>query len=422
MFSNNKKLYELIKRYGYSSRNLSNEEKDKISKEIENAAKDFDEIKKDLIKEASELFEYNTSNFKQSSEGLKYQLELLKKNEPDYNLLKESLDLDSKTDTFSETLFKNDLDLKNKNIVIKIYRVRTTADVVAQSQTSNNSCLLLLHGTRGQNIEGILKEGFRPSQSGKFGPGVYLTNSSRIAFRYANSFVNDEGVPKKMTYLFVNKVSQTDAQEPPRKLRKLTHSEDPTESNSFFAKSNTPKAEYRNGKKIKSSRASKFFISRVFKDNWQDYISGQPVLKVFQDDFFSKNQVSLQDSPQDKFDSKENKISKGTFQVNLEEGKIAVAHHDLVTPAYLIEIEQKLSLSELVNDILYIKFNVYRFHEEGIDMNSNLSVNSLHQSSTTKLENYSLENFLAELEKEISANQQAQIEFIKSKFYLKAKI
>ena len=95
-----------------------------------------------------------------------------------------------------------------------------------------------------------MKEGFKPSQGGRFGPGVYLTNSFKMACRYGDCFVNDEGVPKKMTYLFVNKVRQTDPEEPPRKLCKVTQTEEPTKGNSFFAMQNS-KPHYRNGKKLR---------------------------------------------------------------------------------------------------------------------------------------------------------------------------
>ena len=61
------------------------------------------------------------------------------------------------------------------------------------------------------------------------------------------------------------------------------------------------------------------------------------------------------------------------------------------------------------------------FNNDTKDTTSTLSEDLLNQSTLTKLENYSLENFLVELEKEISVNQQAQIEFIKSKFDYKAK-
>ena len=362
MFSNDNQLTEFIETFSKHKdvlRNLCNEEKDKLSKEIENVSEHFD-VKRDyLIKEANELFEYNTSNFKHSSEGLKYTFELLKKDDPDCNLLKESLDLDSETETFSGTVLKKDLDLHDKSIVYKIYRIRTTANAVAQSQTSNKSNILLLHGTRGQNIKGILKEGFKPSQGGKFGPGVYLTNSFRWASSYGKCFINDEGTPKKMTYLFVNKVRLNDAEGPPRKLHKVTPSKEPTENNPYFAKPNTPIPTYINGKKIVHLDILGFLRHGVC---WQDYNNGDQVLNVFKANSPSLTQVNLKDSSQDMFDSEENKISMGNFQVDVEDEKIAVAHHNLVTPAYLIEIEGKQSLSEFVNDILYVKFNVRRFN------------------------------------------------------------
>ena len=175
MFSNDQKLTEFIERFSGNKdvlRKLCNEEKDKINKEIENEVKEFNETKEYLLKEANELFEYNTSNFKQSSEGFKYKLELLKKDDPDYKILKESLGLDPKTNNVSGTILKKDLGVKDKGIVYNIYRVKTTDNFAPQSETSNRSSLLLLHGPRRQNIAGILNEGFKPSQGGRFGPGV----------------------------------------------------------------------------------------------------------------------------------------------------------------------------------------------------------------------------------------------------------
>ena len=299
MFSNDKKLTDFIETFSENQEVLSklcNEEKAKISNEIENVVKEFDETKKYLIKEANELFAYSTSNFKQSSEGFKNKLELLKKDEPDYSLLKESLDLDSKTHTFSGTALKKDLGLKDKSNVYKIYRVGTTDNVAAQSQSSNNSNILLLHGTRGQNIERILKEGFRLSQDGSYGPGVYLTNSYRIASGYGNCFVNDEGVPKKVIYLFVNKVRQTDTEGPPSKLRKVTHSEESTESFLSFAKFNPSKAAYKNGKKMGPKSSSKIFKVGNSSDHVLKMLKAHP----------TRTPVSLEDSSQDKFDSEEN--------------------------------------------------------------------------------------------------------------------
>ena len=103
MFSNHKKLDEFIETLSENQnvlRNLCNEEKTKINREFENSVKEFDETKEYLIKEANELFEYKTSKFKKSFSEFKYKLQLLKNDDPDYNILKESLDLDSIKDVF----------------------------------------------------------------------------------------------------------------------------------------------------------------------------------------------------------------------------------------------------------------------------------------------------------------------------------
>ena len=50
------------------------------------------------------------------------------------------------------------------------------------------------------------------------------------------------------------------------------------------------------------------------------------MFKIFQQKDGSR--VSLEDSPQDESDSDESRASKGTFQVDPEEEKVAVAHHD----------------------------------------------------------------------------------------------
>ena len=44
---------------------------------------------------------------------------------------------------------------------------------------------MLFHGTSATNAVGIIRNGFRPSTSGSFGPGVYLTASPTVAARYS---------------------------------------------------------------------------------------------------------------------------------------------------------------------------------------------------------------------------------------------
>merc|ERR1739840_12292 len=102
-----------------------------------------------------------------------------------------------------------------------IYRVKATGEDIEESKSSESSSLLLLHGTKGPNVEGVLKEGFRPSKSGNFGPGVYTTNSFNYANIYGNCFVNDEGIPRHLSYLFVNKVKRTKSKTTSTKLNKV---------------------------------------------------------------------------------------------------------------------------------------------------------------------------------------------------------
>ena len=99
----------------------------------------------------------------------------MKSDDPDHNTLKYSLDLDFNLDSFGGTVLKEDL--KNKSISYKIYRVKATNNDLQKSKASVLSRLLLLHGTQRPNSESILKEGFKPLQSGSFGPEVYLADS-----------------------------------------------------------------------------------------------------------------------------------------------------------------------------------------------------------------------------------------------------
>ena len=57
-------------------------------------------------------------------------------------------------------------------------------------------------------------------------------------------------------------------------------------------------------------------------------------------------------------DSNNDKILKGTFTVVRTKQITILSHHDLVTPAYFVEIEQNRDLCGIVRDVLYKKFNV----------------------------------------------------------------
>ena len=89
-----------------------------------------------------------------------------------------------------------------------IYKVKPADYSVKKSGNTHGSNLLLLHGTKGKNVEGILKEGFKPSIKGSLGLGVYLTNHLSLARDYGNCLVIDKEFVKGMSYVFVVKVKQ----------------------------------------------------------------------------------------------------------------------------------------------------------------------------------------------------------------------
>ena len=324
MYSNEKHLDQLITQFPGPQnflRQLCEEEKRKTKDEIINIVDRYKARKNDLVQRAVKLLEYDTLAFKKHLPNSKHELQLLKNNDPDYDLLKRSLGLNSEA--------KELKNYSNKNIALSIYRVKSNVE----------SCvcpsLLLLHGTKGYNVKGILKEGLRPSSSGSHGPGIYLTNSFEIAHHYGQCYVKDEGTAKHVTYLFVNKVKET-----------LTNSSDLCR-------------ECKKGQSVEtcqpSSREKKsptLFVKSPFPCQDSNF-SYEPVLKVFDTYSISDKQAKFKQTVNCKLDSDGNKILSGTFRVVNGEKRIAVAHHDLVTLAYLIEIETEQSERDLVKHILY---------------------------------------------------------------------
>ena len=65
---------------------------------------------------------------------------------------------------------------------------------------------MLYHGTSRKGVTGILKEGFRNSEKGWFGKGVYMTDCSEIALSY--SFNND--MNSSYRYFFINEVLKSE--------------------------------------------------------------------------------------------------------------------------------------------------------------------------------------------------------------------
>ena len=207
-FSDESELNKFIEKFsGCQStlRNLCNEEKERISREIEHETNQFEKEKENLVSEAKEIF-HNTLKFKGSNlPESKYKLVLLTTTDVDFIFLKEAID------SGLESI------INIEDIVLKIHRVVSTDNT--ETECKNLTGSNLLHGTNGQNVEGILKEGFNPSQSGRKGSGIYLTNSFEMAAFYGKCYENEEDNLKRMVYLFVNKVKQSHGSKSPMNSR-----------------------------------------------------------------------------------------------------------------------------------------------------------------------------------------------------------
>ena len=191
---------------------------------------------------------------------------------------------------------------------MKIYRVVSNDN----TQPSDSSKVLWLHGTEAPNVEGILKTGFKPSKKGSYGAGVYMTDSFSYASNYGKfSFVQDSEVVKKVRYIFVNEVEELEGNMTPGHLKNLTY---------------------------------------------EEYLKKSPFVKTFDSCWapFVGEKVTNSNSICDVFDSKNNKILQGTFEKRVYSKIIALAHHSLVAPAYLLEIEEIFSLKSLIDQIVYL--------------------------------------------------------------------
>ena len=314
--------------------------------------------------------------------------------DPDCKLLRDSVAPGDKTFTATSPFFTF-----TKHKKIKIYRVKSNEP----SAEGESPRFLLLHGTTGPNVEGILKEGFRPSKNGRLGPGVYLTDSFETALGYGSCYVSDEGVPKAMHYVFLNKVERTDA----KRLKDGDACGARSENNEYsFARPKPYVPRYVNGKKRKMEVRSQ--TPRYFCKENTKY---ERVLKVYSEE----QHAFLDSTPQDLFYSDLKQTVKGTFDVMKQ--KIAVAHHELVAPAYLIEFEAKYDASEIVAHLLYKKFNVFNFKDVSSCLFKNETINrTTDQTRPAETDVRSLKEFNIELRKEMIANQQAKIKLLKSKF------
>ena len=316
-----------------------------LKKREEKINKIKDDYKKGkVLEKVREICEYDVANFKKLAyPGFKYKLEMLNINDPDYTLLENSI--------------KNDIILTKG---LKVYRVISNEETSTESSDSNQ--ILLLHGTKAQSVEGILKTGFNPSQQGSYGPGVYLTDSSNIAYDYSESFVTEKNSIRKFRYFFVNSVPNPEIQLP-----------------YFMCERNT---------------------------SFKDYLCSKQSIKMFNDSL--NEPLKIEECSLDLFDSHDRKVLEGSFQKGDQEN-IALAHHDLVIPAYLIEIEEKLHVEDLVNGILYSLSKVEGYAESFADSDIIQETNK-ENNSENKLFDFSFTKIEDEFKKEIDRHYHAKID------------
>ena len=310
-------------------REVCNKEKVKVSKEIENLENESEKMKDYLVEEAKQMFERNKIQetiFKRSKDfsGFKYKAELLQNDNPDHKTLRDALGLGSEYVRFSAGL---------QNVVgFQIYRVKPIDDDLSKSQTPNGQNILLLHGTEVTNIEGILKEGIKPFQTGRHGPGVFSTNSVTKASEYGECFVSNNGFHQNMIYMFIIKLKIPNSS----LIKDFKYKQDNVnkERKVSFASRNPT---YENGKKRVYSN---YLLSRFEKDrdNMKIYENEPPIYKLIS---FYKPKLSTMLSTNAILDSNNDKILKGTFTVGGSREIRILSHHDLVTPAYIVKVEVK---------------------------------------------------------------------------------
>ena len=103
-------------------------------------------------------------------------------------------------------------EIAGPNTALNIYKIIKKKAVATKATNNINKnetkhSLWLLHGTDEIAVGGILQEGFKDSNKGTFGKGVYLTDCSSIAYSYALGKVKPKSADwKEKVYIFIVEV------------------------------------------------------------------------------------------------------------------------------------------------------------------------------------------------------------------------
>ena len=80
--------------------------------------------------------------------------------------------------------------------------------------------VLLLHGTKAPNAEGILRSGFDPSKYGAGDQGIYHTDSISLAYNFGKCYAKEHSLVKKLSYYFVNEIKVPNVHLPTKNFSK----------------------------------------------------------------------------------------------------------------------------------------------------------------------------------------------------------
>ena len=150
------------------------------------------------------------------------------------------------------------------------------------------------------------------------------------------------------------------------------------------------------------------------ENSFQDYLDNEPTMLTF--NALSSKEIYLKvDRLNGKYDSKKNIIMDGTFVGRCSEANIALAHHDLVVPGYLIVIQESVSLKTTVEDlfcrVLDGKISTRQINAVKILLKPK---HVSRQSEKEKFENFTLRTLISELEKTLVAYQKiVENDFVK---------
>ena len=322
---------------------IFNEKCEKKKNEIEKRSKEFKRTRDKLVKKAIHVITSSTLDLS-TRRNAKYEIEPLDADDFDAKLLNSTMGFDQTNPPV--------------NKVVELYRVIPRDDMCRENSTTSN--LLVLHGTKARNVSGILRNGFLPSKHGKYGPGVYCSNSLHLATDFGHCYRLEDNQVKTCYYVFVNKVPINNS---------------------------TPKGKMK---------------------NLNDYNKKTPRVQIFNEE--TEDEVTDINEDTFHFDTHLNKILDDFREIRwfkeVEDKDVLVflSHHEITVPCYLVQIREQENLNWCISNILYHTLDVTPYRRQHPDYFAEDTVTT------------DLETLKEAVESELDSNHTAEIDRINEKF------